>query len=87
MREMSIDIETYSSEDLTKTGVYRYSEAPDFEILLFAYAFDDDDTVHQIDLAFQSLVNRQNQMENAPETFRNRIWKSGKLIRSITSRT
>lgn len=51
MREMSIDIETYSSEDLTKTGVYRYSEAPDFEILLFAYAFDDDDTVHQIDLA------------------------------------
>ena len=173
MREMSIDIETYSSEDLTKTGVYRYSEAPDFEILLFAYAFDDDDTVHQIDLAcgeklpesivealtdpdivktaynanfervcisvylgltdflppeqwrctavasselglpqnlagvasafglseqkdtrgkalinyFQSLVNRQNQMENAPETFRNMIWKSGKLIRSITSRT
>lgn len=51
MREMSIDIETYSSEDLTKAGVYRYSEAPDFEILLFAYAFDDDDTVHQIDLA------------------------------------
>lgn len=51
MREMSIDIETYSSEDLTKTGVYRYSETPDFEILLFAYAFDDDDTVHQIDIA------------------------------------
>lgn len=41
MRELSIDIETYSSEDLTKTGVYRYAEAPDFTILLFAYAFDD----------------------------------------------
>lgn len=41
MRELSIDIETYSSEDLKKTGVYRYAEAPDFTILLFAYAFDD----------------------------------------------
>lgn len=51
MREMSIDIETYSSEDLGKTGVYRYAEAPDFEILLFAYAFDDEDKVSQVDLA------------------------------------
>ena len=43
MRELSIDIETYSSEDLIKTGVYRYAEAPDFTILLFAYAFDDEE--------------------------------------------
>lgn len=43
MKELSIDIETYSREDLTKVGVYRYSEAPDFKILLFAYAFDDGD--------------------------------------------
>lgn len=43
MKELSIDIETYSSEDLIKSGVYRYSEAPDFTILLFAYAFDDDE--------------------------------------------
>lgn len=42
MRELSIDIETYSSVDLTKSGVYAYSDAPDFTILLFAYAFDDD---------------------------------------------
>lgn len=42
MKELSIDIETYSSEDLLKTGVYRYAEAPDFTILLFAYAFDDE---------------------------------------------
>ena len=51
MREMSIDIETYSSVDLVKSGVYRYVEAPDFEILLFAYAFDEEIEVCQIDLA------------------------------------
>lgn len=39
---LSIDIETYSSIDLTKWGVYRYVDAPDFKILLFAYAFDDE---------------------------------------------
>lgn len=40
MRKLHIDIETYSSEDLAMGGVYRYVEAPDFEILLFAYACD-----------------------------------------------
>ncbi len=40
MRNLSIDIETYSSEDISKTGVYRYCEAPDFEILLFGYSAD-----------------------------------------------
>ncbi|MBR0267236.1 MAG: hypothetical protein IJQ71_07315 [Clostridia bacterium] len=35
MKNLSIDIETYSSEDLAKAGVYRYAEAPDFRILLF----------------------------------------------------
>lgn len=43
MKELSIDIETYSSVDLTKSGVYAYADAPDFTILLFAYAFDDED--------------------------------------------
>ena len=43
MRELGIDIETYSSIDLVKSGVYAYSSAPDFKILLFAYAFDDDE--------------------------------------------
>ena len=47
---IGIDIETYSSEDLSKCGVYRYVEAPDFEILLFAYAFDDDE-VEIVDMA------------------------------------
>ena len=35
MKSLNIDIETYSSNDLSKCGVYRYTEAPDFEILLF----------------------------------------------------
>ena len=40
MRELGIDIETYSSRDLGKCGVYKYVEAPDFAILLFAYSMD-----------------------------------------------
>ena len=48
-RVMGIDVETYSSADLSRTGVYRYAEAPDFEILLIGYKFDDEDTVKVID--------------------------------------
>ena len=40
MKTLSIDLETYSSASISKTGVYRYCEAPDFEILLFAYSID-----------------------------------------------
>lgn len=40
MHELGIDIETYSSYDLKTCGVYRYVEAPDWAILLFAYAVD-----------------------------------------------
>lgn len=40
MKTLSIDIETYSSTDLTKCGVYRYTEAPDFDVLLFGYSVD-----------------------------------------------
>lgn len=47
---LSIDIETYSSTDLIKSGVYKYAEDPDFTILLFAYAFDND-PVQIVDLA------------------------------------
>ena len=42
-RVLSIDLETYSDVDLPNCGVYRYVEE-DFHILLFAYAFDDDET-------------------------------------------
>ena len=47
---MGIDIETYSSAPLPKCGVYRYTDAPDFEVLLFSYAYDDE-PVGTIDLA------------------------------------
>ena len=40
MRELGIDIETYSSRDLSKCGVYRYAEAEDFTILLFSVSVD-----------------------------------------------
>ena len=40
MKQINIDIETFSSEPLAKCGVYKYAESPDFEILLFGYAVD-----------------------------------------------
>ncbi|QNO17904.1 DNA polymerase [Caproicibacterium amylolyticum] len=50
MKTLSIDIETYSGTDLAKSGVYRYSESPNFEVLLFGYSVDNSN-VHVIDLA------------------------------------
>lgn len=40
MKQLSIDIETYSSTNLNQTGVYRYADSKDFELLLFGYAID-----------------------------------------------
>ena len=50
MKTISIDIETYSGTDLGKCGVYKYTEDPDFEVLLFGYAVDGGE-VHVVDLA------------------------------------
>ena len=50
MRTLSIDLETYSELDLTKCGVYAYAASSSFEILLFAYAYDEEE-VQLIDLA------------------------------------
>lgn len=50
MKTLSIDIETYSSASLAKSGVYRYAEAPDFEILLFGYSVDGG-SIQVVDLA------------------------------------
>lgn len=50
MNYLSIDIETYSSINLAKSGVYRYCEAEDFEILLFGYSVDGGE-VKVVDLA------------------------------------
>ena len=57
MKTISIDIETYSNIDLTKSGVYKYIEG-DFEILLIAYAYDDDE-VKIIDLKNGDKIPQQ----------------------------
>ena len=50
METISIDIETYSGNDLNKCGVYKYVQHPDFDILLCGYAVDGGE-VHVVDLA------------------------------------
>ncbi len=50
MKALHIDIETFSSEDLSRSGAYRYAEAPDFRILLFGYSVDGG-PVRVVDLA------------------------------------
>lgn len=50
MKTLSLDLETFSSIDIGKCGVYKYAESPDFEILLFGYSVDGSE-VHVIDLA------------------------------------
>ena len=55
MKTLSIDIETYSNADLSKCGVYKYAEASDFSVLLFAYS-EDGGEVHVIDLASGEML-------------------------------
>lgn len=55
MKTICLDIETFSSADLRKTGVYRYVEEPDFEILLLSYAINGGE-IKTIDLAQGELV-------------------------------
>lgn len=50
IKTLSVDIETFSSVNLQKAGVYKYAESNDFEILLFAYSVDGGD-VNVVDLA------------------------------------
>ena len=50
IKNLSIDLETYSDIDLPKCGVYKYAETPNFEILLFAYSVDGEE-VQVVDLA------------------------------------
>lgn len=52
---LSIDIETYSSIDIEKAGLYRYVQSPDFEILLFAYSWNSGPT-RIIDLAQGEVI-------------------------------
>lgn len=50
MSKLMVDIETYSDESIAKSGAYRYAASPSFEILLFAYSYNDS-PVKVIDLA------------------------------------
>ena len=50
MKTLSIDIETYSDQNLAKCGVYRYVESTEFQILLFSYSIDGS-PVQLVDLA------------------------------------
>lgn len=58
MKTLSIDIETYSSANLAKCGVYKYVESPDFEILLFGYSVDGG-PVQVIDLASGETIPKE----------------------------
>ena len=55
MKKISIDLETYSSVDLGKSGVYKYAESEDFEILLFAYSIDNGE-VQVLDLVSGEII-------------------------------
>jgi len=66
MKELWIDIETYSSISLPDCGVYKYAESEDFEILLFGYAYDDE-PVRVIELALG---------ESIPENVLKDLWNS-----------
>lgn len=57
MKEISIDIESYSSINLGKSGVYRYAESEDFEILLFAYSVNGQE-VKVVDLANGEKISK-----------------------------
>ena len=50
MDVLNIDIETFSSVDIAKAGLYKYAQSDDFEILLFAYSLNGSD-VKVVDLA------------------------------------
>lgn len=54
-RILSIDIETYSSVDLRKSGVYRYAESPDFQVLMIAFAYDTDEVQMAEDITMEFL--------------------------------
>lgn len=74
MRHMSIDIETYSSVDIRKSGLYKYVQSPDFQVLLFAYKLDDDPvkiidlTISDIPLDLQLLIFSDDVIKHAYNT-------------------
>ncbi|OUC52553.1 hypothetical protein B7939_01125 [Eggerthia catenaformis] len=57
LSRLHIDLETYCELDLSKVGVYAYASHPSFDILLFAYAYDDD-PVRIIDMTCESIPDQ-----------------------------
>lgn len=69
MRTLFCDIETYCSAPLPDVGVYKYAESPDFDILLFGYAVDDD-PVTVIDLAVDPFPDELKEMLYDPSVIK-----------------
>ena len=55
IKTISLDIETYSSVDISRSGVYRYAESDDFEILLLSYSLNEG-KIHTVDLAMGKKI-------------------------------
>lgn len=55
MKDLSVDIETFSDQNIGRTGLYRYCDTPAFEIMLFAYSADFG-PVNVVDLAFGESI-------------------------------
>lgn len=68
-----IDIETYSDRDLTKTGVYAYTDTPVFQILLIGYRIDDED-VDLIDISGMTAEEAAEYIEMMYPDFWERLW-------------
>lgn len=75
MKTLSIDIETYSSANLTKTGVYKYAESENFEVLLFAYS-EDGKPVQVVDLAQGEVLPNEIREALTDETIEKRAFNA-----------
>lgn len=69
VKHLSVDIETYSSVDIRKSGLYKYVQSPDFEVLLFAYSFDGG-PVCIIDLTREPLTSEILAALHSPEVIK-----------------
>lgn len=69
MKTLFVDIETYCSAPLPDVGVYKYAESPDFDILLFGYAVDDD-PVTVIDLTADPFPDELKEMLYDPSVIK-----------------
>lgn len=66
IKEMSIDLETYSDVDIKKSGVYKYAESENFEILLFAVSINGDDViVYDLNKPFDEIAKQLDEIAAA----------------------